>query len=889
MHTVIQQYIERGYTVVTPTTRLARVLRRRDTAVRRERRETVWETPDILPWEVWIKRLWNACMAHQTSPLLLLNATQAGVVWHEIVADSDAGRASLYPASLAKRSYAALQDARRWRLAIFPPKYEDDLHNEARAFRAWVRVYERRCGDEGWLDAVDLIDRLIPCAPRCATRYAKKICLFGFDEVTPAEESLLRAFADAGSEIHRTAPPTCDGEVVHTLFPDDHAEQTAVARWAYRALEASTVGDSEIGIIAPQLATCRNELMHCLDEVLEPGGILSAGDRQRLYHLSLGQPLLDYPMIHAAFAILELSAHKLPFETISTLLRSPFIDGADMEMAARAELDADLRERGDPMIEPETWHRHLAADARWLKHCGVWIASLNRWHRVAAKLPRSQTHRDWANAFAALLKAWGWPGEQQLTSDEFQTLTAWHELLDHFASLDLVTGTLEQQRAQSILKRLAGERIYQTRTGEDAPIQIMGLLEASGMTFRRAWIMGLHEDVFPPVARPNPFIPQALQRQREMPHSSSEREYAYTRMVAGRLAQAAPDVTFSTSLRDGDLERQASRLITVFPERPPPSDGGKSYTESLHAAGNAYIECLSDDDAPALDKTKAHGGAGLFQDQAACPFRAFAKHRLGARQLTDPELGLNARDRGVLAHECLHRFWRRVRSSAALGALNEDALHETITDSVAATLKQFTTEHSNRVTPMLLDIETDRLQTLLADWLDREKERAVFEVLECESRCSVTVSGLTVETRIDRIDKLADGSLVIIDYKTAENMGVNDWWGERPKEPQLPLYATGQTSVVAVTFARLKRGRLGFIGLANAADPAAIPGVIPFTENADYQTFGDWQTLLDFWRRNLSRLADEFSAGRAPVAPLRKDTCKYCDLAALCRIHERRP
>jgi hypothetical protein len=49
-----------------------------------------------------------------------------------------------------------------------------------------------------------------------------------------------------------------------------------------------------------------------------------------------------------------------------------------------------------------------------------------------------------------------------------------------------------------------------------------------------------------------------------------------------------------------------------------------------------------------------------------------------------------------------------------------------------------------------------------------------------------------------------------------------------------------------------------------------------------------WDAQRAEWRAALARLADEFAAGHAAVAPKRAaQTCRLCDLQPLCRIHER--
>ena len=61
------------------------------------------------------------------------------------------------------------------------------------------------------------------------------------------------------------------------------------------------------------------------------------------FGLSIGEPLADYPLVAFALNVLEFSQGEKAFEEVSRILRSPFLAGADGEMAARARLDARLR------------------------------------------------------------------------------------------------------------------------------------------------------------------------------------------------------------------------------------------------------------------------------------------------------------------------------------------------------------------------------------------------------------------------------------------------------------------------------------------------------------------------------------------------------------------
>ena len=127
------------------------------------------------------------------------------------------------------------------------------------------------------------------------------------------------------------------------------------------------------------------------------------------------------------------------------------------------------------------------------------------------------------------------------------------------------------------------------------------------------------------------------------------------------------------------------------------------------------------------------------------------------------------------------------------------------------------------------------------------------------------------------MDKLADGTHAVIDYKTGR-AARSSWMGERPDEPQLPLYVvSAQEDVSAVAFATLRAGEMKLSGYA--LNGREIPGV---------QAAKNWPGLVATWKRELEALASNFVAGDARVDPKRGlATCRNCDLQPLCRVHER--
>ena len=177
----------------------------------------------------------------------------------------------------------------------------------------------------------------------------------------------------------------------------------------------------------------------------------------------------------------------------------------------------------------------------------------------------------------------------------------------------------------------------------------------------------------------------------------------------------------------------------------------------------------------------------------------------------------------------------------------------------------------------MAELEHARLARLAREWLAIEGERDDFEVVAREDKRTLDVAGLAFTGRIDRMDRLASGGHALIDYKTGRATP-NDWIGERPDDPQLPLYAiTAKEDIAAVAFARIKPGEMRYMGFTRDRD--ALPKV---------KTAEAWDPLKEGWRRELALLGGEFAQGVARVDPKRGlKTCRHCDLQPLCRVHER--
>jgi probable DNA repair protein len=840
MHEEIIGALQNGATVITASRRLARVLAREFNGIETARGHRVWNRPDVLPFEAFLDRCWRDWLwrgANGDAPVLL-NALQEQALWQRIIGESPLGASLLQIPETARQAAQTWQLLSAYRLAV---DGSFEASEDSAAFAAWSREFRERCRAGGWLERARLSDFL---RQKISSR---ELYVAGFDEITPQQKAFLDALgewraieiADRSSIVDRS------GVVERRQLRNASDEIRNAAAWARHLLESDPT--AQIGVIVvPDLTRSRGTVERIFRQTLD-----------RAVHLAVGPPLGDYPVVRAALLMLEFALGALPLSRVGMLLRSPFLAGAEAEWSQRALLDAKLRKQslwdiGIPML------RDAAGSCPELQRV---------LRRVEKNLPnrnQEQAPGEWSRDIASLLKAFGWPGDRSPSSGEFQTIDAWRGVLSDLASLDLAAPPMNLAQVIDWLHQTTANIRFQVED-EGAPVQVMGMLEAAGLRFDHLWIMGLSDEALPAAANPNPFVPTALQRQHNLPHSSASRELEFAGTLMQRLLRSAPDVVLSCPEREGDRTLAPSPLVA--------EGSWRAVEEERNRDGWASVlEALTDESAPELVVSDSTGGAALFKDMAACPFRAFAKHRLGARPMEDPDLGLSYRDRGTTVHKALEVIWRELGSQARLAELSSLELEALIAEGADAAVAKLGPGIGR-------DLEKRRLQRLLREWLEIEKSRPAFTVAGIEAERVATISGLQVKMRADRVDQVAGGRDIILDYKTGQ-LKSHGWEGERPDEPQLPLYCvTNERPVAGAAFAIIRTGELRFRGLTVGG--AALPGMAKMHIDPPLP----FEAQIEEWRSVLEQLAAGFRNGRAEVDP-KSGACDNCGLRALCRIRE---
>lgn len=885
----------------------------------------IGEAPPAWLLADWLDRITEEAVLLGRAPagghLRLLAPLEERLVWRQVIEASLADRTDL--ALLDVRGLADTAAEAHALIEAWPLKPEGPMSEETRRFLGWRAEFHKLCRSRGWIDATRRLRWQVECIEAGACRLPAAVRLAGFDRLDPVQERLLAALRSAGTKVDSLPLGVAARNTPCALrLPDpDHELQQAIA-WA-GTLTAQQPG-LRVGIVIPDLANMRERAAALLDNLLDPDALRPEhAERPRPYNISLGRPLASVPVIATALDLLRIAIapRQVLQRDLGRLLNHPYWAGDQCEMTGRARLDARLRARlpfGTELDAVIRQARRLIVDGTLVGKTTDALEALRDAHDRLERQQRPSAH---AASFLRLLKGAGWPGERPLSSHEFQAVQAFRETVARIARLDDLlgnpsTGNTSAGNVLASLTEACRDTLFQPKTEGRPAIQVLGLLEAALETFDALWVTGMTDQDWPPPARPNPLLPARQQRLAGSPHASPEVQSAFAAAIHARLCRAATTVIFSTAERDGDRELRASPLLaglpTAAPEPPPGVRGDASAPDGhvggffrtqfgAHFAARVFaqlpaaterIELLADHTAPSVGEHEiVHGGTAILRAQALCPAWAYFRYRLQAKALETPVEGLDSGGRGTIAHHVLEAFWK-TRSSAEVFGWPPATLQAHIDAAVAQGIAAYEADEEPLPSGFRA-LEAERLSQLVATWIEIERGRPdPFAVEACESEQTVDIHGVHARVIVDRIDRLADGRAVLLDYKTGSKVTLAGWAEARPSEPQLPIYAAyalaGQP-LAAIAFAHLGSQPPRFVGLSDEAK--ILPEVKSLSESRRQfpeSDFADWSDLLATWSDRLANLASEIRRGEAAVRYKRDSDLTYSDVQPLLRLAERR-
>ena len=849
--------LEHGALCLAGTARLARFLTNAYAQTQQGRGLRRWPTPQVMTLAAWYDRCAsNNVLASASASPIWLSARQERQLWRQVIESSPQADSILNLQQAAEQAASTWATIAEWQLPMRDAAW--DLIEDTAVFRSWARDFLRHCRKAGIQSRVQLPQALIDGFAKGQIQAPATIFLAGMLDRTPRQAALFDALANAGSRIVEYSPPresAADPALVS--YPNPQEEMRAAAEWARERLRENPA--QRLAIIVPDLAPVREPWEAVLSRVFPRSGQANAVPPP--YHLSLGRPLAAAGVIQSALRIAELTEPRLSLETATGILLSPYLAGAREERIARAWHSLQLRERGRAIVSLT----QLAAATM-----PILAGLLVQWEAIRRELPAQQSPSRWARQFSKLFRHFGWPGIEP-DSTEYQMIESLQDALSDLASLDAITGPMNAREAREHLSSIVYDQVFQVEDlGE--PLQLLGAHEALGERFDAAWLAGFHDRAWPPPIQPLALVPISLQRAARLPRSVPELWLERSSRATNLLLQTAPELTITYPRADGEEPLLPTPLIAGAFQ---PADA-----TPLQSYDRAPDECVEDWRGPAYEAGLAKGGSSLLRDQAQCPFRSFAIYRLEAREFPETELGLSAQERGIILHAAINNCWRQLKDLATLKAISEDALVTIIRASVRRAIQDCSETLTEPFDLRVREVEQKRLERLLALWMDVERDReANFTVIGSEARRRVEIGGMQLTTRYDRQDQLDDGRLVLIDYKS-KAPPPSAWEGERPDDPQVPLYAISTDKpIAALAFGQLKRSEVRFKGVADDAGvlPRVKPTAVPIARRV-----ADWKHVL-------GGLAEQYREGFAVVDPKSAKVCGRCYLPALCRVNEAPP
>lgn len=832
-----------------------------------------------------------------------LTALQEGLLWEQAIKDSlkaHEAKELFDTAGLASAAIEANRYIIEWNLSIHP----EHVTEETQQFLIWRQRFQTLCNQHNQLEAVRFANWRLDVIEKGLGVLPSHISFAGFDAVHPQLARLQKALKLRGVEVE-TYPLTLDvpQKVEHVELTDQDAECRAAIAWAQQHLIHHP--QAKIAIVVPELNVLRAKLVDLLDDAMHSVSVRPAlSEIQRCYDFSLGTPLHAQPMITAALNLLRLAwQEKTIFQNeFAYLLHSPYWSQSLFEADARALLDARIRK--DLPLSFKVARLQTYVQKVTSGEGGMQLPALSS--ALQALLGFAQSHRTkqppstWTLHFQTALQQADWPGQRGLSSVEYQAKKSFESVLAQLAGLDALLGKLEAQQAIYQLTKLCQAKIFQPESKTIPALQVMGMMEAAAAPLDAMWVMGMNDHIWPPVARPNALIPANLQRAANTPNASSEVQTAFAQAIHQRLIKSAHHVIFSSAQQDGDRELRPSPLLSEISKATSQFVLAKTLAEQLEEAVPEDVngkpwDWMDDQQAPAVEPGEhVSGGTGLLKAQAICPAWAFYQYRLNARALKTPVEGLDAMDRGTLVHGVLELFWKG-RDSQYLKNLNTQALQVVLEKAVEAVLAKFNAEHDFAFSEAFIQLEKERLVKLVTFWLmEVELQRPQdFEVLACEQENKLEIEGVRIKLVVDRLDQLADGRLLVMDYKTGNHVDFKNWGQVTITEPQLPIYAAfllQDQEVGAVCFAKVNLDKAGFAGISASQD--LVQGVAVINETAgkkifDETRFPDWPSVIQHWRDNITQTAIALKNGQAQVQFEDEKQLTYCEVLPLLRLAER--
>jgi ATP-dependent helicase/nuclease subunit B len=505
---------------------------------------------------------------------------------------------------------------------------------------------------------------------------------------------------------------------------------------------------------------------------------------------SAGEPVADTPPAILLRLLASTLAEGLRPVRLLALLKHPLaaagLSPAACRAAARALERAALR---GPMPAPGlAGLRRTEADDGFLDRLETCLAPMLAFG--TAPCAADALLRALLTAAEAIASTDTEPGALRLWRAEEGEALASHlaALLDAFADLPPLTcadlpGLLEASLAGIAVR---SRRALRGRDGTEHPrIFIWGLLEARLQSADTVVLGGLVESVWPPQTDPGPWMNRAMRALVGLPSPEAAIGLAAHDFVAA--ACAAPHVILSAPRRRDRApavpSRWLARLDALRRGTDMPSHPAALWARALDRPAGAARAVHPPVPRPPVALRPRRLRVTEIETWFRDPYAIYARHVLALEKLKPLEESADAADYGTIVHAGLHRFYRRFGEAwpadapAQLVTCMDQALDEA---PLRPALAAWWRPRLHRIAAWVADQEATRRAELGRPRLIHSEHDGAWQI-------AAPAGPFTLRGRADRIERLFDGGIAILDYKTGSPPTKREV--EEGRAPQLPLEA----------------------------------------------------------------------------------------------------
>ncbi|MFN5128634.1 MAG: double-strand break repair protein AddB [Sphingomonadaceae bacterium] len=465
---------------------------------------------------------------------------------------------------------------------------------------------------------------------------------------------------------------------------------------------------------------------------------------------SAGIPLLQTPPGTLALALVDAIWSRFSASSILAIAKHPLVFAGTQRLAWLdhvRQLDLALRGTASGIglsaitRRLQTAHKPNEALIAWWSGVATQLAPLER----ADGQPFEDVLASLRDVATALTDGGIWRGAsgRELTQN-------WEEV----TSSDLSTlGRVDATGLLATFKEIFSGAVVRPPYGGHPRVAIYGLLEARLQQADYLICSGLNEGTWPQIAQPDPWLAPAIRRHLKLP--TLDRNIG---LSAHDLATAlgAQEVLLTRARRDRGGPTVASRFLLRI----------KALMGAALAVDDAHLAWADALDRPAKKEPFAKRPSPMpnaeqrlvslsvtdFDQLKSDPYSFYAKRILGLPVLEKVDAEPSYAWRGSLVHDILEKWFTHDNCAV---------------DKLVARADVLLAQEAND--PLLRTLWQPRIAAGLR-WVADETKRLMAEegrvVAVAEQPGTVHIKGIAVRGRVDRIDRTADGDLVIIDYKT---------------------------------------------------------------------------------------------------------------------------